>query len=105
MISFSRHLATSQDFSVRMGKASTHPEKVQTNTNRYLHPQANGISVKSTIRFSRGILPTLCTWGGAFCPCWGLFLAQRLYFSHITLLMLEMLEKVLGQYSLEDYSF
>jgi hypothetical protein len=37
-IFFSRHLATSLAFSACVGKASTHPEKVQTNTNRHLHP-------------------------------------------------------------------
>jgi hypothetical protein len=36
MISFSSHLATSQSFSVCVGKASTHLKRVQTNTNRYL---------------------------------------------------------------------
>jgi hypothetical protein len=82
MISFSGHLATSQAFSVHMGKASTHPEKVQMNTNRYLHPQACGISVKSTIKFSRGVTPMLCTWGGALGPFWGLFW-QRSYIFHI----------------------
>jgi hypothetical protein len=61
MISFNRHLATSWVFSVRVVKASTHPEKVQANTNRYLHPQACGISVKSMIKFSGGVPPTLCT--------------------------------------------
>jgi hypothetical protein len=73
MISLNRHLVTSQPFSVRVGKASTHPEKVQTNTRKYLHPLACGISVKSTIRSLKGIPPTLCTWGGALGPCQGLF--------------------------------
>jgi hypothetical protein len=72
MISFNRHLATS----VHVGKASTHPEKEQTNTNRYLHPRTHSISGKSTIKFSTGVLPILCARGGAFSPCLGLFLAQ-----------------------------
>jgi hypothetical protein len=55
-----------------MGKASTHPEKVQSNSNRYLHPQACGVLVKSMIRFSSGV-PPMC--GGALGPCQGLFLA------------------------------
>jgi hypothetical protein len=46
-------------------KASTHPEKVQTNISKYLHPLAHGFSVKSTIMFSKGVPPTLCIWGGA----------------------------------------
>jgi hypothetical protein len=62
MISFNRHLDTSQAFSVRVRKASTHPEKVQTNTSRYLHPLAHVISVKSTIKFSKGVPPIFCTW-------------------------------------------
>jgi hypothetical protein len=32
MMSFNRHLATSQDFSVLVGKAYIYPEKVQTPT-------------------------------------------------------------------------
>jgi hypothetical protein len=35
MIFFNRHLATSWAFSVQVGKAFTHPEKVQTNTSKY----------------------------------------------------------------------
>jgi hypothetical protein len=49
-----------------VGKASTHLEKVQTNTNRYLYPCACGISVKSIIKFSRGVPPTHCGWRGTF---------------------------------------
>jgi hypothetical protein len=41
---------------------------------------AHGISVKPTIRFSKGVPPTLCIWGGARGSCWGLFLAHRLHF-------------------------
>jgi hypothetical protein len=44
---------------VHVGKASTHPEKVETNTDRYFYPQTCGISLKSTIKFSGGITPTL----------------------------------------------
>jgi hypothetical protein len=62
MISFNRHLATSQAFSVWLEKASTHPEKVQMNTSKYLHHLAHGISVKSTIRFK----PSLFLW----CVLW-----------------------------------
>jgi hypothetical protein len=36
MISFNRHLATSQAFSVTVEKASTYPEKVQTPANIYI---------------------------------------------------------------------
>jgi hypothetical protein len=90
MISFNRHQATSRAFSVHVGKASTHPEEVQTNTNRYLHPRTLGISVKSTSSF-QVVPPTLCTWGGALSPCLGLFLAHRLYLSHTALLMLKSL--------------
>jgi hypothetical protein len=54
MISFHRHLATSWAFQV--GKASTHSEKIQTNTSKYLHPLAHGISVKFTIRFQKEFL-------------------------------------------------
>jgi hypothetical protein len=91
MISFNRHLATSQAFSVTVEKASTYPEKVQTNTSKYLHPLPRGIPVKSIIGFSKGVPPTLCTWGGALGPCWGLFLAHKLHLSHTVLLMLESL--------------
>jgi hypothetical protein len=91
MISFNRHLATSWAFSVQVGKISIHHENVQTHTSKYLHPWAHGISVKSTIRFSKGVSPTLCTWGGALGPCWGLFLAHKLHLSHIVLLVLESL--------------
>jgi hypothetical protein len=60
MISFNSHLATLWAFSVQLiRKAFTHPEKVQTNSSKYLHPLAHGISVKSTIRFSKGVPPTL----------------------------------------------
>jgi hypothetical protein len=76
MISFYRHLATSWTFSVWVGKTSTHPEKVQTNNSTYLHPLAHDISVKSTIRFSKGVLPTLCTWGSTLGPCWTLFMSH-----------------------------
>jgi hypothetical protein len=89
MISFNRHLATSWASSVVLEKASTHPEKLQTNTNRYFHPGAQGISVKSTNKFSRGVPSMLCTWGGNLGPCQGLFLAHRLHLSHTALLMLE----------------
>jgi hypothetical protein len=51
MISFNRHPATSQAFSVQVGKASTHPEKVQTNISKYLHLLVRGISVKFIIGF------------------------------------------------------
>jgi hypothetical protein len=57
-----------------------------------------------TIRFSRGVLPTLCTWGGALGPCRDCF-RHIGYIFLISLLMLEMLEKVLVQYSLEGCSF
>jgi hypothetical protein len=50
-----------QAFLVHVGKSSTHSEKVQANTNRYLHPRAHGILVKSMIKFSRGVPSTLCT--------------------------------------------
>jgi hypothetical protein len=53
MISVSRHLATSWAFSIHVEKISTHPEKVQMNTNRYLYPRARGISGKSTIKLSK----------------------------------------------------
>jgi hypothetical protein len=36
MISLNRHMATSWDFSVQVGKAFTHPEKVQTPVNIYI---------------------------------------------------------------------
>jgi hypothetical protein len=66
MISFNRYLATFPAFSVQVRKASTHPEKVQTNTNRYLHPQTHGISVKSTKVFKRSSTNALhlrrCPW-------------------------------------------
>jgi hypothetical protein len=91
MVFFNKYLAISRAFSVHMGKSSTHPEKKQTNTNKYLHPLAHGVSVKSTIRFSKGVPPTLCTWGGTLGPCWGLFLAQRLHLSHTVVFMLESL--------------
>jgi hypothetical protein len=87
MISFSRKKTTSWAFSVHMGKDSTHPERVQTNTNRYLFLQACSISVKSTIKFSTGVPTMLYTWGGALDPCLGLFLAHRLQVSHTALLI------------------
>jgi hypothetical protein len=37
MVSVSRYLVSSRVFSIHMGKASTHPEEVQINTNRYFH--------------------------------------------------------------------
>jgi hypothetical protein len=73
MISFSRYLATSWASSVILGKAYTHPEKLQTNTNRYFHPRAHGISVKPTNKFSRGVPPMLSTWGGNLGHCQGWF--------------------------------
>ena len=45
--SFKRGLQASIAFSDRMGKASTHPVKVLTNTIRYLYPDRGGIWVKS----------------------------------------------------------
>jgi hypothetical protein len=56
MISFHRYLATSQAFSVQVRKTSTHPEKVKTNTSKYLHLLTHGFLVKSTIRFSKEFL-------------------------------------------------
>jgi hypothetical protein len=91
MISFNRHLTTSWAFSVHVGKASTHPEKVQINTNRYLHPQTCGISLRSMIKFSRVVPPTLWAQGGTLDPCLGIFLVYKVYLSHIALLMLESL--------------
>jgi hypothetical protein len=79
-ISFNSHLATSWAFLFQVGKASTHAEKVEMNTNRYLHSRARGTSVKSMIKFSNGVPPTLCTRGGAFGSCQGLFLVHK----HIT---------------------
>jgi hypothetical protein len=55
MIFLNGYLATFQAFSVQVEKASTHPEKVQTNTSKYLQPLAHGVSVKSTIRYSKGV--------------------------------------------------
>jgi hypothetical protein len=87
MISFNRHLATSRAFSVHVGKASTHPEKVQTNTNRYLHPPMHGISLKSRIKFSRGVPPTFGAQGDTLGPFLGLLLAHKVHLSHIVLLI------------------
>jgi hypothetical protein len=53
MISFNRHLDTSQAFSVQVGKVSTHSEKLQANTSKYLHHLTCGISVKSTSGFQK----------------------------------------------------
>jgi hypothetical protein len=83
VISFSRHLTTSLVFSVYVGKASISPEKIQTNTSRYLNPQAHGISVKSTIKFSRGVQPTLWAHEGVLLALvWGCF-GHIAYISHI----------------------
>jgi hypothetical protein len=86
-----------------VGKTSTHPEKVQTNTSKHFHPLAYGISVKSTIRFLKSVPPTLCTWGGTLGPCWGLFLAHKLHFSHTLTYAGELGDiKMLGQGGLKS---
>jgi hypothetical protein len=87
MSSFNRHLAISWVFSVQVQKVFTYLGKVQTNASRNLHPLTCGISVKSTIKISKGVPQTLCTCGGTFGPCWGLFMAHRLPLSHIALFM------------------
>jgi hypothetical protein len=39
-----------------VGKTSTHPEKVQTNTSKYLHPLACSISIKPKSGFQKEFL-------------------------------------------------
>ena len=82
IISLRRTLTTWEAFSVRVGYASTHPEKVFTHTNRYLKfPGIWGIWVKSICQSSVRQVP-LCwvpIWGG-LTTVLGLFLAQIIQF-------------------------
>ena len=55
--SFKRDLQTSIAFSDQVGKASTHPVKISTNTRRYLYPDHGGIWVKSNCQSSPGYVP------------------------------------------------
>ena len=60
MISPSNALATTWAISHFMGKASTQPEKVSTNTSKYLYPCLPGFtSVKSTSQLCPSALPCI----------------------------------------------
>jgi hypothetical protein len=57
MISATKINVTVEAFLLVVGKASTHPEKVSTNTRRYLTLFTRGIGVKSTCQSMAGIPP------------------------------------------------
>ena len=60
--SLSRSFATSVAFSVLVGYASTHPEKVSTKTNKNLKfSMVLGICVKSICQFLNRNIPLYCT--------------------------------------------
>lgn len=73
---FSITFSTSLASLVRQGSASSHPEKVSTNTIKYLYPGCRGSSEKSTCQQFPGLCPLLVTAGG------GLFAYCGLHFRH-----------------------
>lgn len=78
MMSLRRAFVTSQAVSVRVGYASTQPEKVQMKTKRYLFPLLGPTSVKSTSKTSKGVWPQHWISADPLGPCQEFFWAQEM---------------------------